>query len=186
MLINYLKSLFITVVASDLCVMSSVASADEVLGDCFVACVLLVCGNVSYLALSKLNWTVSINTCTKWQEFHSYRRRRHLRGELIFHSNNITSCAGALTQVIIITTERIHSDSFIPFRIPVTYCSEKLNDINLNSIQFVILLFWLYQLIILFRVWILGWYHWLYLSFSVSLSLWLKKHCDHTTVLAGG
>lgn len=29
------------------------------------------CGNVSYLSLSKLHWTVSINTSTKWQEFHS-------------------------------------------------------------------------------------------------------------------
>lgn len=49
----------------------------------------------SSLLLSKLHWTVSINTCAEWMESASYSQRPHyLRAQMIFH-NNVTSCAPA-------------------------------------------------------------------------------------------
>lgn len=73
-----------------MCVMSSLVSVD-VLNVC---CWSVLCsGKVLCLSLSKFQSTVSINTCIKWLEFHSYTWRPcYLRAELIFHSNNVKSC----------------------------------------------------------------------------------------------
>ncbi len=95
--------------------MSQMASTDEVLASCFVERVVVVacCGNVPYLSLSDLHRAALKISALSGRNF-AARRPRHLRAELIFHSNNVTSCAVASAKVLlVIITQKQSSDVLI-------------------------------------------------------------------------